>query len=1146
MFLRAEWPDLATEAESAERNAAADPRTACFYARRCLEQTLKWLYRADRTLRKPYQRNLNAMIAEPSMQSLVGTGLHTKMEIIRRLGNRAVHESRPVSDRDALSVVGELFHVTYWLARHYTRGPDAVPPSALAFDTALVPRPTAPHPHTRAELKALADQLAAKDKALAEAEEQNTSLDEQIAKLQEQIAAAKAANQARPDDHDYNEAQTRDLFVDLMLREAGWPVEQDRYREVKVTGMPNGEGVGWVDYVLWGDDGKPLAVVEAKRTRVDPITGQHQAKLYADCLEAEFGQRPVIYCTNGYQTRFWDDLTYPPREVQGFHTKDELQLLVWRRTARRSLAAEPVNAAIVERHYQVRAIRRIAETFEDERQRRALLVMATGAGKTRTVIALVDLLMRTNWVKRVLFLADRLALVTQAVAAFKTHLPDAVTVNLVTERDTDGRVYVSTYPTVMNLINETAREVRRFGPGHFDLIVIDEAHRSVYRKYGAIFDYFDGLLVGLTATPKDEVDRNTYRLFSLESGVPTDAYGLDEAIADGYLVPPRAVTVPLRFQHQGIRYDELSDEDKERWDELEWGDDGEVPDQVPAEALNRWLFNDDTVDKALEVLMDRGHRVAGGDRIGKTIIFAANRDHANFIAKRFGVRYPQHGGGFATVIYHGISYAQNLIDNFSRPEKEPHIAISVDMLDTGIDVPEVVNLVFFKKVRSKTKFWQMIGRGTRLRPDLYAPGVNKQDFFIFDLCGNFEYFNQNPETTEGSLAPSLTERIFKARVELVTRLDERLPAGTTSGLDATAGDEQDTPDIEDTASEAVVRRAVARQLHDAVRHMDLNNFVVRPRRDLVEYFVRPESWHRLTPEAAAELSEGLAGLPTAAAIGDDETAKRFDLMILRLQLGTLQPDPRFARTRADVQALVAALLEQTSIPVIREQEELLDQVAGDEWWADVTLPMLESLRRRVRGLVKLIEKSERAVVYTDFEDQLGEITEHRLGGGDVGTDLVRFREKVQIYLRTHQNHVAVQKLRRNRQLSATDVTELERMLAESGVGGTRELEQAQRAANGLGLFIRSLVGLDRQAATEAFSEFLVGRQLSGDQVDFIKLIINYLTENGVLEAGRLYEQPFTDNAPYGPESKFASADVARLIEIIHSITATAKPSAEVA
>ncbi|MEN3613864.1 DEAD/DEAH box helicase family protein [Plantactinospora sp. ZYX-F-223] len=1135
-FLHTEWPELFTEARQAERNVYADTRATCFYARRCLEHAVKWLYRADNTLRLPHKPTLDKMITAPTMQTLVGPPIITKMQVIRRLGNKAVHEVRAVAAPEAVAAVRELFHVTYWIARHYTRDPAAMPPSALTFDTSLIPRPTDVRAQTRAEMQALNDRLAAQDEALAKAETAKVDLDAEIAELRKQIAAAKAANERRPDTHDYDEKQTRDLYIDLLLAEAGWRLDQRRDREYPVTGLPGGSGSGRADYVLWGEDDKPLAVIEAKRTRRDPISGQQQARLYADALEAKFGQRPVIFYTNGYEIWLWDDAAYPPRQVQGFYTKEELQLLVQRRSTRRQLGELPINSEIVERPYQQRAIRRIAETFEQDRQRKALVVMATGAGKTRTVIALVELMMRANWVKRVLFLADRKALVKQATNAFKAHLPDATTVNLVEDKVTEGRVYVSTYPTMMGLINQTDGDLRRFGPGYFDLVVIDEAHRSVYQKYRAIFGYFDSLLVGLTATPKDEVDRNTYSLFDLEDRVPTDAYDLEEAVGEGWLVPPNVVAVDLRIQRKGLRYDDLSPAEKDRWDELEWGDeDGEVPDGVDPEAVNTWFFNADTVDKVLEYLMTRGHKVAGGDRIGKTIIFAKNNNHAKFIAQRFDANFPHYKGDFARMITHQIEGNQGLIDTFSIPERTPHIAISVDMLDTGIDVPEVVNLVFFKIVRSKTKFWQMLGRGTRLRPDLYAPGVDKKDFFVFDFCGNFEYFGQNPTTTQGSVSPSLTERLFKAKVELVSQLDQRLSTA-----------DKPADDTDGTRSEAGLRRDLARDLHSRVRAMRLDNIVVRPHRRIVEFFGNPANWHNLTPEAADQLTRELAGLPSEVS-DDGEEAKRFDLVILRLQHDLITGSGRhFAKLRADVQEIASALLEQTTIPAIRAEIRLLDEVASDEWWQDVTLTMLELARRRIRNLVRLVPKAKRTIIYTDFADQLDSVTELEFVGVSVGTDRERFREKVRVYLHAHSDHVALRKLRRNRQLTSTDLAELERMLAESGVGDKQDIEQARRAAEGLGLFIRGLVGLDREAAREAFGEFLTGRTLNAAQLDFVNLMIGDLTANGVMKPEHLYESPFTGVAPRGPETLFASEDVDRIITILDSVRARATPTTEVA
>ena len=484
------------------------------------------------------------------------------------------------------------------------------------------------------------------------------------------------------------ENQTRLKFIDPLIKEAGFLLNKEKDKEYELQGMPNEKGIGYADYVLWGNDGLPLAVVEAKRTIRNPKEGKQQAKLYADCLERDFKRRPIIYYSNGYEHWFWDDTNYPSRSVQGFHSKDELELMMQRRTSRSSLKSEKINNEIVERGYQHEAIRKVTEAFEENNERRSLLVMATGSGKTRVTIALVDLLIKCNWVKRVLFLADRVSLVKQSTKEFGKHLPDVQVVNLLKNPDANGRIYVSTYQTILNQINRVENNQRKFGIGYFDLVVVDEAHRSIYSKYKGIFKYFDSYLVGLTATPKDEVDRNTYSLFQRENQDPTFAFGLEEAIDQGYLVPPKSVSVPLNIVREGLVYDELSEDEKQQWDELEWGDEG-PPETVDSAAINKWLFNEDTVDRVLKHLMTKGEKVASGDRIGKTIIFAKNSLHAEFIQERFDINYPQYKGDLARVITYDTEYAQDLIDKFSEKEKSPHIAISVDMLDTGIDVPEV-------------------------------------------------------------------------------------------------------------------------------------------------------------------------------------------------------------------------------------------------------------------------------------------------------------------------------------------------------------------------------------------------------------------------------------------------------------------------
>jgi type I restriction enzyme R subunit len=1140
-FLQAEFPEIFGHAARAEALANADPRASAFYCRLALETAVGWLYRHDGTLKNPYDPTLAALLAEPTFQALVGRPITVKARFVKDTGNAAAH-GKPISVGQVAAALREFFHIAYWLVRTYARG--VKPPADANFRIEALPKVTQVATSTLTQLQEVARRFkdtvearAAAEEARRVSEEGRAALEAEIKALQAEIAAAKAANQATADTHDYREAETRDLFIDLLVREAGFDPKAPDTIEIEVRGMPNAPGVGYVDYVLRGDDGKPLALVEAKRTRKDPRVGQQQAKLYADCLEAQYGQRPIIFYSNGYDHWIWDDTRQPPRPIQGFLKKDELALMVQRRQTRKPLAPENIDRAIVERPYQERAIRRVAEAFERDRQRKALLVMATGAGKTRTVIALADVLMRANWVKRVLFLADRKALVRQAANAFKRHLPGAATVNLLEDPQQEGRVYISTYPTMMGLIDEADAGERRFGVGHFDLVVIDEAHRSVYRKYKAIFEYFDSLLVGLTATPKGEVDRDTYRLFDLQTGVPTDAYSLDEAVKDGYLVPLKAVSLTTDFLDHGIRYDELSDEEKEAWDALEWDEDGTVPGAVDAPAINKWLFNADTVDRVLQHLMTNGIKVADGDRLGKTIIFAKNRAHAEFIGARFDANYPHLAGHFARVIVSEYSYAQTLVDDLYNPNKPPHIAISVDMLDTGIDVPEIVNLVFFKPVRSKTKFWQMIGRGTRLSPDLFEPGQDKEFFYIFDWCRNFEFFSANPDVTEGAGAETLAKRLFAARVELVGEVD----AKHLGEISTAAYEQLPTPvghlgergsEVDRAVEIKKLRDGLAGDLRTEILGMSLDNFLVRPHRRYVEKYSANEAWTKVDADARHELIEHVAGLPSAV-VDDDLAAKQFDLVVYRAELALLHVDPAFRGLRARITEIASLLEELGNVPMVAAEMALILEVQTDDFWQDVTLPMLETVRRRLRALVKLIEYKKRSLVYSDFEDRAGTGSDITVPGIAIGTDMGAFRRKARVFLRPHENHIAVLKLKRNEPLTATDLKELERIFLEAGVDeATLGTVQADI---GLPRFVRSLVGLDREAAKRAFTEFLNGRSFTADQLQFLDDIIDHLTARGVMDPKLLYEAPFTDFNRNGVEGVFEHSDAVKLVQILRDI-----------
>ncbi|ORE88765.1 type III restriction enzyme, Res subunit [Oceanococcus atlanticus] len=1150
-FLRAEFKPLFEPAKSAEQLVYSDPRACCMRARHALEQAVHWLYDNDRDLRMPYDRSLNVLLTQPDFEGLMPPPVYTKARLIQKFGNQAVHSARPVVPLDAMKLVRELFHILFWLARTYTRASD--PKSIEArFDDKAVPRLVRSDEAialTRDELKKQEAKFAGqideqhkelekREAAIAEAaatiearEAALAEMDAELAALRGELAKAKAANIAVPDDHDYNEADTRKLIIDVLLREAGWVVGETAGEEVPVTGMPNQHGEGFADYVLWGADGKPLAVVEAKRTTKDPEMGQQQAKLYADCLEQMKGQRPLIFYTNGFATWLWDDRRAPPREVQGFYTRDELELAITRRGLRTELSSIDVNPNIAGRSYQKRAIVSIAESLNQGR-RRGLLAMATGTGKTRTAIALVDVLMRANWAKRVLFLADRVALVNQATKAFKAHLPDSSPVNLVTEKTGQGRVYLSTYPTMMGLIDQMKDGQRPFGVGHFDLVIIDEAHRSVYQKYGAIFRYFDSYLIGLTATPRDEVDRDTYHLFGLETGVPTDAYSLDEAVADGYLVPPKASSVPIKFVREGIKYDELSDEEKEHWESLDWGDrdgdgvDDPAPSEIHASQINKQLYNEHTVDLMLQHLMENGLSVEGGDKLGKTIIFAANQAHADFIAKRFNHHYPHTNGEFARTITYSVNYAQSLIDDFSNPEKLPQIAISVDMLDTGIDVPEVLNLVFFKAVRSKVKFLQMIGRGTRLCPDLFGPGQDKTEFQIFDFCGNFEYFNEHPGGMAGSVGEPLAKKLFKRRLELL----EVLPAPVIN-------EARECPPDEEALIE--LRIGVTDELHREVAAMNPDNFIVRPHREPVSRFAERKAWDALDDTALIDLRDEVAGLPSERET-EHITAKLFDLTCLQMQLAVAQGSA-FEKLRQKVMKLAADLETKDSIPLVKAQLPLIQDLQTDEYWQDISLPMLEHLRRKLRGLILFVDKSAIKPVYTVLTDEKGEASEVELGDFSTGINVAQYKRKVEAYIRANENHVAIAKLKHNKPLTPQDLDELERFVYESGEAESRErFTEVYGADKPLTELIRSLVGLDRNAAKEAFSQFLDGNRYSSQQIRFVEMIIERLTQHGVMDPGLLYEPPFTSIHHEGLDGVFPGAGGDTVLGAIEQINENAR------
>ncbi len=1119
-FLTDTWDFLFTDAQSAERYGRTDPRAAAVYARRTLELSLKWLYENDNSLKPPYKQSLAAMIHERSFSSSLPRGLFFDLKFIQRLGNVAAHGDQVISPTEGVKAVMALHHFLGWMVRLYSLDGQRPP----AFDTAFIPDDEGTESKlSSGQVRALLLELEKRDEAAVQAETKLTQSQEEIEALKAELAvlqAVKLAKQPTIGSQEYTESETRELMIDVMLREAGWDPKGLNVEEYEVTGMPaaSGErtGTGYVDYVLWGDDGKPVGLVEAKRTRVDPKQGQRQAELYADCLAAKFGQRPIIYYSNGYKTWMWDDTFYPERQVQGFSTRDELQWKINQRESRKDLTKIQINPAVAGRPYQIEAAARVMQRFQAERRRKALIVMATGTGKTRLSIGVVEMLLKAGWVRRVLFLADRVSLVNQAKRAFNKELPHVSVSSLLDKDSEDARVVFSTYPTMLNCIDGTRQEMKGiYSAGHFDLIIIDEAHRSVYQKYGAIFDYFDSLLLGLTATPRGEVDRNTYKLFDLDDHQPTFFYELDQAVKDGYLVPPRAISVPLKFQREGIKYNELSPEEQEEYELQEQfydAETGDLVEEIGSAALNSWLFNEPTVEMVLSYLMENGLKVEGGDRLGKTIIFAKNRQHAQFIVEQFDKNYPHLAGKFCRKIDYSINYAQSLIDDFSIKEEAPHIAVSVDMLDTGIDVPEVLNLVFFKAVRSKTKFWQMIGRGTRLCEDLFFPGEDKKEFLVFDYCENFEFFNANPEGYEARLQESVKQKIFKRRLELALTLDEKDQGAELSG-------------------------ALKDQMHSVVSSMNVENFIVRRELQAVETFQKRENWETLKETDVTLIEKKISGLPSPDE--DDEHARRFDLLVLNLQLAILQNNRSQESYSNKVKKLAEGLEDKSNIPTVQRRLELIYELQTDEWWQDVTLPMLEEVRIKLRDLIQFIDKEEGYTdVFTNFEDELGKGIElPPIVQGDV--NLAEYRKRVKRFIERNIHHGSVQRIRNNQPISEQDISALEDILFSEGGPISRDVYEEIYGGQPLGILVRSTVGLSRIAAKEALGEFLSKSPLHPDQINFLDQIVDYLVQNGMMEPKVMFDTPFTHIHDLGITGVFGDDEGQLVIELIRAVNRNA-------
>lgn len=1107
-FLSEEWPSLCKSLKLAEQRVYTEPVSTAAYCRTCLEECIHHIYRFEH-ITVPYNTDLFGLIKNPEVESLFPDPIRNGIHYIRVQGNAALHFSgKKLSSSEALITLRYAYALVKWFANNYSEVEPDLPGS---FNESIIPRQGEKQRfesmllEQQAETNRLLEEIkalkGAREEALEKAKENEAAFHHYRQTIAEERKAIQQQRESRKIKApvEFTEAETRQHLIDIALKEAGWgELTRGRDLEYPVVGMPlsndNPKGNGFVDYVLWDDNGKPLALIEAKRTKQDEETGRHQALLYANCLEQMHGQRPIIFYSNGYITKIWDDLFYSaPRRVYGFYSKSELQWLIQQRSAREDIRAAKVNREIAGRPYQIEAIQRVTETFATSGQgrfvgnrRNALLVMATGSGKTRTAAALVDVLFKHNWIRRVLFLADRNALVTQAKNNFSEYLPDLSSIDLTSEKENNTtRLVFSTYPTMMNMIDKVQNDDGRFyGVGHFDLIIIDEAHRSVYNRYKAIFEYFDALLVGLTATPKDSIDHNTFELFDCSTGDPTFEYTLHEAVPE-YLVLYRNIDVSTKFLSRGIKYDELSDGDKIKYEEtFRDSDSGDYPDEISSSAFNKWLFNKDTVYKILDHLMTQGLKIEGGDKIGRTIIFAVNQNHAKFIVQCFQERYPQYASSFISMVHHRVSHAQSIIEAFCDPYKEnnPQITVSVDMMDTGIDAPRVLNLVFFKMVKSKAKFWQMIGRGTRLCPDVYGPGQPKTAFLIFDAAKNFEFF-QVPEN--GEEAPNIkpiSQLIFETRLS-VANLQLK-------------SDEADNHELGKNHLDI---------LHKQIKNLDRSRFQVNMKMEYVDRFSDRVRWDNLSTQDVHLIEVHISGLPIPE--NAHESSRRFELMMLKMQQAHLLEGMTLGQYQNRLIKVGKGLQSKYTIPEVKLRKSLIDQIAEPRFYKTLTQRKLEEIRVEIRELVKYLEASGVEPVYTNIQD-----SELKSEAGEplpVYSN-IPYKERVESYVREHKSHLVIDKIRKNMPITEAELQQLEDILFDGEERGTKDEFIQEFGEAPLGTFIRQIVGLDVEAANEAFAELLNTGSLRSDQITFLRTIIDYLKVNGVIDKKVLFEPPFTD------------------------------------
>jgi len=1174
----------------AERAMSISPMLAATQARAALEVTVKWLYDIMGISQpiiygdndKAYSPKLSDLLKDREFKAEVtDNDVYEQMWAITKIGNKAVHTGEATKEEGMLALK-QLLQVGNWV--DYLYGEDDDYAEQRTFDESLVPNPDSVSELSHTEQQKLAtlerklaktaDNMLQQEKELAKIQtklkkqsQELSDKDAEIEALRRELAKQKSQNQSqrRYSLDKATEAETRKYLIDEALAEVGWYYGKNMDKEVHVQGMPiserSPEGNGYCDYVLYDEARVPLAVVEAKRTSVKVENGILQAKLYADCLEKQYRRRPLILLSNGYNFIYLDDLSGHKRKVSGFFTPDELRRRIHQRNHQPLTSIKP-KSEIAGRPYQLHAIQSVAEAA-DKKQRKFLIVQATGTGKTRVSAGISDIMLRSDWAYRILFLADRNPLVRQGKSSYTEIFGNTYPLcnlvlankdkkNEMAENPENSRIIFSTYPTMLNSIDSRRKDDGRrlFTPGYFDLIILDESHRSIYNKYQDIFSYFDAMLLGLTATPKADMDHDTYGFFDLTKGEPTDNYDYRDAVEQGYLVDYEAVDCSTRLMTEGLKYNELSPEDREEY-ERTFGDDDDVDGantrkkDIRPEQFNKIVFNKSTTDMVLQRLMADGIYVDDGDKIGKTIIFAKNHTHAEFIVERFHKLYPEYGQHFIQIIDYQIPYADDLILEFGTPEKMPQIAVSVDKLDTGIDIPPIVNLVFFKVVQSYSKFWQMIGRGTRKCKDLLGKGKDKEKFRIFDWGGNFAFFSM-PENrgSEPGATPSISSRIFALKADVVSILHESGKVKDVSTTEGTsfeewiaAEDKNGEYTVESEPDEQNVYRRFVSDLYKGISGLNFESYRVKMRQKVVSKYQDIGVLASLTKDEANEVRKEIS--PLMGNTDNDALAtRRFDHLMLAVLLDSLlQKNSAFHVGSVIKTVKKLQSPRYNNIPEVRAVRPYIDRVATEAFWEDIPLGRIEAARRKLRDIVKYIEVEEQPIYYTNFtDDELAGKPAPHIEPVVVSES---YKEKAESYLREHKDQLAVHKLHTNLKLTSVELKELERILWQEL--GTEDDYRKVYHDLPVQKMVRKIVGVDTQTVESLFSKFLKSNRLNTKQMDFLRTVIDYIVKNGYIDnlqdsLGREPFNKFGDVIDLFGDSQNSENDIMSIMDTVKEIT----------